>query len=206
MVAVEGGRPSDLAFDRLSARVGDRELVHDSGVEDRDGDVAYPFPTTCDCRAEYATYATFPLAAPTSVDDVAVRWDGPDGTTWSLPGAARSALSAPTTRFELVSFDAPGRVGSGESFEVGYEVRNAGDAPGTVRAVLNQEGPVYGVMDRHEESVAAGESVTRTTTVAPPPGSDVDEVKLRFRSVADDVDHAVAVDAETTEETATTGA
>lgn len=197
MVAVEGGRATDLSVEDFSLRIGDRTVAGADGVEGHDGGLYFPDPDECECTTEYDTYATFPLSAPSSPSSAEVRWDGPDETrTWSLPDGAIEDLSAPTTEWDLVSFDAPESVDPDESFSVTMEARNAGDVPGTFRGVLNQEGPMYGVSATWKHEVTAGATIRREdrADVLRQIESDVAAVRLRLRSVAGDVDHEVRVE------------
>jgi len=197
MLAVEGGKPNDLSRDDLSLQVDGetRKAVH--GVEGQDGSVYYPRPDGCVCEHGYDTYATFPLSAPLSTDALAVRRvGGEESREWTLPADAREELEAPTTEWTLHSFEAPETVGPDESFSVAYEAENAGDAAGLFRGVLNQAGPMYGVTARWKTEVPAGETVRREGTISTLSeiDADVDEVRLRLRTVAGHADHEVRVE------------
>lgn len=140
MVTVEGGRPTDISFDDFSLEVRDRTVAEADGVEGQDREVYYPYPDECECDGRYETYATFPLSAPSSAESAVVRWEGPQEThTDTLPDDALASLSAPTTTWELVSFDVPDSVGPDESFIVSFQARNVDDVGGTFRGVLNEE-------------------------------------------------------------------
>lgn len=196
MVVVEGGEPTDLAFEDFSLHVGDRTVAEAEGVAGQDGETYYPQPDECDCDGTYETYTTYPLPAPLSADAGEVRWEGPEETsTWALPDGALDALAAPTTGWELLGFDAPDSVGPDERFRVAVEARNVGDAAGTFRGVLDQAGPVYGVADRWKTAVAPGQTLRRESEIGvlAEIEESVDEVRLRLRTVAGDVDHAVQV-------------
>ena len=197
MVTIEGGRPTALSVEDVTLAVDDRTVAGADGVDGQNGGTYYPYPDECECETEYDTFATFPLRAPTSVSTAEVRWEGPEETrTWSLPDEAMTAVERPTTEWELVSLDAPECVGQDESFSVAMAARNAGDAAGTFRGVLNQEGPMYGVSAKWKQDVPAGATIRREEPIGVlrEVESDVSAVRLRLRSVAGDVDHEVRVE------------
>ncbi|WP_049969894.1 hypothetical protein [Haladaptatus cibarius] len=90
--------------------------------------------------------------------EMAIGWEGEDATAeWSLTDNQVSAFTAPRPKFEIVSFDVPGRAES-IPFEMSVTVRNVGDGDGSFRGVLNQRGNM--VLTWFTLSVPAGETRT----------------------------------------------
>lgn len=197
MLAIDGGDPAALSMEAVTLLLDGETMTPVRGVEGQGGSVYYPRPDECVCDETYDTFATFPVAAPRSIDALAVRWDGGEATRrWELPAEARTELADSTTEWSLNFFEAPETVGPDESFSVAVEAENVGGATGVFRAVLNQAGPMYGVSARWKTEVAASETVRREETVGVLSDIDaaIEAVKLRLRTVAGDIDHEVQVE------------
>ena len=74
-------------------------------------------------------WIVFEVPCPLDTSDVRVETQG---VAWQLPGDLRSALEEPAPTFELLDFDPPESVSTGESLEASLTVRRTG-GPGPLR-------------------------------------------------------------------------
>lgn len=89
-------------------------------------------------------WVAFEVPAPLDAEQIALTYES-GGRTFSesLDSETVEALARPPAEFEVVAFDFPESIRSGESFEVSVVVENTSEVEGVFRAVLNQSRPSY---------------------------------------------------------------
>ncbi|MFC4552552.1 hypothetical protein, partial [Halorussus sp. GCM10023401] len=138
-------------------------------------------------------WVCFELPNPLDAESAALTYPAAGRTvSESLGAAARSALAAPPTEFELAAFAAPASAGRDESFDVSVTAENVGETDGVFRGSLNQESPTYAPYP-FALSIPAGERRTWTRTFGRHLGGDVDRMDFDLRTPVGDREASVTV-------------
>jgi hypothetical protein len=110
----------------------------------------------------------------------------------TLPGVVADELGEPAPAFSFGAVSAPDSVGPDEAISVEVPVTNDGAGPGTVRAVVNEAGPMY-APHRLEATLAPGESTTLAESITTHLDYDFGSDRIRFKVVAPGVDESQTV-------------
>lgn len=108
------------------------------------------------------SYLAFSVPSPLSASNPRIRFEQ-TGAAWPLPDEMRDRLAAPSPRFELDSFEAPGAVSQGETLSVSLSVTNVSDTDGRFLAAVYWPTKLIADDDEShvvERTVAAGDDVT----------------------------------------------
>lgn len=171
--------PGDLAF------VADRRV---RGWVEYDGEAPYAMQTGVGSDRPYGPEALvgwvgFDLPVPLAADTARIeRTDIPGNPSWPVPDAVVTALQEPAPPFRVSGFDAPATTAPDEAVEVTFEVENVGPGSGTLRACLNNLGPMYGPSPIRLR-VEAGGTVTHRHSITYHRELETAVDNLRFRLV-----------------------